>query len=126
MPNWLDTPSDAPAGARPAGEMRRGPCQSPAPSTQETHVAPPLATTNTSVWLGTPNCGATARPAPAGAVPLGVMPRGPLQWPAPATHETSVAPLLATTNTSVWLPIPNWLETPSAAPGRASPAGEMP
>jgi hypothetical protein len=50
------------------------------------------------------------------------MPSGPFHAPAPCTQSTWMAPLLATSQTSVWLGMPNWLEEVSAAPAGAVPA----
>src|SRR5437763_7566121 len=124
-PNWFETASPAPEGARPGGELASGPFQLPAPWTHSTRAVPLLSTTNTSVWLGKPNWFETARWAPGGASPGGLVARGPFQLPAPWTQSTSLAPLLSTTNTSVWLGKPNWFETARWAPGGASPGGLM-
>src|SRR5436305_1368541 len=115
---WVDAVPDG-------RQMAIGPPQLPPPTTHDTWVAPLLPTTNTSVWLGRPNWLEAARPAPAGAVLGGVMARGPPQLPPPATHETWVAPLLPTTNTSVWLGRPNCLEAARPAPAGARLAAEM-
>src|SRR5436305_680805 len=106
--------------------MASGPFQALAPCTHSTWGKPATSTTNTSVWLGVPNWLEAASPAPAGATPVGEMPRGPFQPPPPCTQSTWVAPLLPTTNTSVWLGKPNWLEAASPAPAGATPVGEMP
>src|SRR5207248_144835 len=109
--------------ARPGGELAGGPFQFPAPWTHSTRAVPLLSTTNTSVWLGKPNWFETARWAPGGASPGGLVARGPFQLPAPWTQSTALAPLLSTTNTSVWLGKPNWFETASPAPGGARAGG---
>ncbi len=46
------------------------------------------------------------------------MASGRFHLPAPWTHRTCVAWSLATSKTSVWLRIPNWLEA-ATRPGRA-------
>src|SRR5437667_137947 len=126
MPNWLEAASAAPSGAVPPGVIPTGPLHAPAPSTQRTSVAPLLATTTASRWVGIPSWLDTASASPAGAVPPGVIPTGPLHAPAPSDQRTSVAPFLATTKTSVWLGIPNWLDAASAAPAGAVPPGVIP
>src|SRR5258707_1046110 len=97
--------------------MDSGPLQCAGPWTQSTWIAPLLPTTNTSVWLGTPNCAEAASPAPGGAPPVGETATGPLHEPPPWIQSTCVAPLFPTTNTSVWLGMPNCWETASLAPG---------
>src|SRR5260370_453852 len=54
-PNWGEVASGAPAGAKLGWVIGSGPCQVPAPSTQDTLMALVLSTTHTSVWLATPN-----------------------------------------------------------------------
>src|SRR5947199_3288679 len=50
----------------PGPLIASGPFHGPAPSTQRTSTAPLLATVNTSVWLGTPNCADVTMGAPIG------------------------------------------------------------
>src|SRR5205085_2176157 len=110
-PNCCEAARCPPTEAAPVELMARGPFHLPAPWTQVTRSAPLVSTTNTSVWLATPNCGEVARCAPAGARFGDEMASGPFQLPAPCTHETCSAPLVATLNTSVWLETPSCGET---------------
>ncbi len=120
-PNWGDAANPAPGRVMPVGEIVRGPFQRPAPWTQSTWAVPLFATTNTSVWFGTPTCGETASAAFGGANPAGLMVRGPFQRPAPCTQETSTVPSLATLNTSVWSGTPNCGEDTTDAGVGADP-----
>ncbi len=119
---WLGTPycgdtaSRLPPGAAPARLMAIGPLQRPAPRTQDTWMAPLLATVNTSVWLGTPYCGeAASRPRRGRAGRTDGHRPVPPTSPLDPGHLT--APLLATVNTSVWLGTPYCGETARWPPG---------
>src|SRR2546421_86099 len=101
MPNCGEAVSPAPALM-----IRRPPRSTLFPYTtlfrsQSTWMAPLLPTTNTSVWLETPNCGEVASLDPDGATPGGLMADRPSTRPPPRHHMTCIAPLLPTTNTSV-------------------------